>query len=281
MLGEIKLHNEGFVRLLSVYGTDQTVEESARISYSNAEKRNVSDTKTLLRYLMRHQHTSVFEMVEARFHIRLPIFIMRQLVRHRTANLNEISGRYSELPTEFYIPVEFNKQSKTNKQGADKTMVPAVAHDLVTQYEDGLEVCADIYQSLLSEDVAKEQARYILPVSTYTECIWKMDLNNLFRFLKLRTDSHAQKEMQDYANAIEQLTKPHFPICFEAYEDYIKNAVTFSHMEMKILLDYIHDFEVDALLAQNIKPSILSKIENSTILSNREKTEFKNKLIKE
>jgi thymidylate synthase (FAD) len=235
-LGMKTIHQLGFVKLLDVMGDDEEVENSARISYGEGT-RKVNQTRNLIRYLMRHKHTSPFEMCEVKFHLKLPIFIMRQLVRHRTANLNEYSGRYSVMSNEFYLPEGdyLAKQSTTNNQGRGE---PLESQGLL-QFEfnriyDGASMA---YQVLLEHELSREVARALLPVANYTECIWKIDLHNFFHFVKLRSDSHAQREIRDYADAMYELVKPNFPICCEAFEDYIQGATTFSKQEMEVIKD--------------------------------------------
>ena len=239
-LGMKTIHQLGFVKLLDVMGDDEEVENSARISYGEGT-RKVNQTRNLIRYLMRHKHTSPFEMCEVKFHLKLPIFIMRQLVRHRTANLNEYSGRYSVMSNEFYLPEGdyLAKQSTTNNQGRGE---PLDSQGLL-QFEfnriyDGASMA---YQVLLEHELSREVARALLPVANYTECIWKIDLHNFFHFVKLRSDSHAQREIRDYADAMYELVKPNFPICCEAFEDYGQDAVTFSKQEMELIREAIWD----------------------------------------
>ena len=235
-LGMKTIHQLGFVKLLDVMGDDEEVENSARISYGEGT-RKVNQTRNLIRYLMRHKHTSPFEMCEVKFHLKLPIFIMRQLVRHRTANLNEYSGRYSVMSNEFYLPEGdyLAKQSTTNSQGRGEVL----EQQGLLQFEfnriyDGASMA---YQVLLEHDLSREVARALLPVAYYSECIWKIDLHNFFHFVKLRSDSHAQREIRDYADAMYELVKPNFPLCCEAFEDYIQGATTFSKQEMEVIKD--------------------------------------------
>ena len=236
----VQLHDHGFVKLLDVMGDDQEVENAARISYGEGT-RKVSQTRNLIRYLMRHKHTSPFEMCEVKFHIKLPIFIMRQLVRHRTANLNEYSGRYSVMSDEFYLPQGdyLQKQSKTNNQGRgeEHEAKGAVQFEFNRMY-DSAQIA---YENLLRADLAREISRAVLPVANYTECIWKIDLHNFFHFVRLRSDSHAQREIRDYSDAMYELVKPHFPLCCEAFEDYVRDAVTFSKQEMELIREAIWD----------------------------------------
>ena len=272
MIGETIVHDIGFVKLLDIMGSDEEVENAARISYGEGT-RKVSQTRNLIRYLMRHKHTSPFEMCEVKFHIKLPIFVMRQLVRHRTANLNEYSGRYSVMSDEFYLPEGdyLQKQSQTNKQGRSESLEnKGMAHFEMNRIFDG---AATAYQNLLNQDLSRELARIVLPVSNYTEVIWKIDLNNFFHVIKLRADSHAQQEIQDYANAMYELVKPKFPLCCEAFEDYIRNSVTFSAQEMNIIkehLDYVDDNHMWT------EREDLGVVEHS--LSKREQKEFLDKI---
>ena len=267
------VHQLGFVKLLDVMGSDEEVENAARISYGKGT-RKVSQTRNLIRYLIRHKHTSPLEMCEVKFHIKLPIFIMRQLVRHRTANLNEYSGRYSIMSDEFYLPEAdyLQKQSSTNNQGRGE-IHPSTG---LLQYEfnrmyDGAQIA---YENLLNFELTKELARAVLPVANYTECIWKIDLHNFFHFVKLRADKHAQREIQDYANAMYELVKPKFPLCCEAFEDYNRDAVTFSKQEMDVIRELLEYTDTKAALAgMSIKAGTLEHK-----LGKRERTEFLEKI---
>ena len=275
-----QIHEFGFVKLLDVMGDDAEVENAARISYGEGT-RKVSQTRNLIRYLMRHKHTSPFEMCEVKFHLKLPIFIMRQLVRHRTANLNEYSGRYSVMSDEFYLPEGdyLAKQSTINNQGRGETLESTG----LLQFEfnriyDGANMA---YQVLLEHELSREVARAVLPVANYTECIWKIDLHNFFHFVKLRSDSHAQREIRDYADAMYELVKPNFPICCEAFEDYMRGAVTFSASEMEFIReqvvgDLIEEWE--GYTDEEFNDEVLIK---KYKLSKREMNELKKKLSKE
>ena len=279
-LGMKTIHQLGFVKLLDVMGDDEEVENSARISYGEGT-RKVNQTRNLIRYLMRHKHTSPFEMCEVKFHLKLPIFIMRQLVRHRTANLNEYSGRYSVMSDEFYLPEGdyLAKQSTTNNQGRGE---PLDSQGLL-QFEfnriyDGASMA---YQVLLEHELSREVARALLPVANYTECIWKIDLHNFFHFVKLRSDSHAQREIRDYADAMYELVKPNFPLCCEAFEDYMMGAVTFSASEMEFIRDHVVGDLIDeweCYTDEEFNDEVLTK---KYKLSNREMNELKKKLSKE
>ena len=273
-LGMKTIHQLGFVKLLDVMGDDEEVENSARISYGEGT-RKVNQTRNLIRYLMRHKHTSPFEMCEVKFHLKLPIFIMRQLVRHRTANLNEYSGRYSVMSNEFYLPEGdyLAKQSTTNSQGRGEVL----EQEGLLQFEfnriyDG---ASTAYQVLLEEDLSRELARAVLPVANYTECIWKIDLHNFFHFVKLRSDSHAQREIRDYADAMYELVKPNFPLCCEAFEDYVQGATTFSKQEMGVIRELLEYADTKAALA-GMSVKDVGVLESK--LGKRESKEFLEKL---
>lgn len=219
----IKVLDKGYVRYVDHMGTDQRICESARISYHSASKGEESDKK-LLNYLWKNKHTSPFEMCKVTFNIKLPIFVMRQYVRHRMQNLNEVSARYTELPNEFYIPEKWRKQDTKNKQGSleDNTFCPEIKIDGKFYGPTvGLElVCKkayDFYQELLSQNVAREMARMILPINIYTEIYSCWDLKNLLHFISLREDSHAQAEIQEYSKAMKQILVELFPWTMEVY----------------------------------------------------------------
>ena len=258
-LGMKTIHQLGFVKLLDVMGDDEEVENSARISYGEGT-RKVNQTRNLIRYLMRHKHTSPFEMCEVKFHLKLPIFVMRQLVRHRTANLNEYSGRYSVMSNEYYLPEAdyLQKQSSTNNQGRGEVhSSTGLLHFEFNRVYDNAHIA---YENLLNEELTKELARAVLPVANYTECIWKIDLHNFFHFVKLRADKHAQREIQDYANAMYELVKPKFPLCCEAFEDYDRDAVTFSRQEMDIIKDNLNNIVATDRLIGREETEFLEKI---------------------
>lgn len=271
---EIKVLDKGFVRLVDHMGTDESVVEAARVSYAGAPRKTVREDRALIRYLMKHRHTSPFEMCELKFHCKMPIFIARQWVRHRTASLNEISGRYSILKEEFYIPQDsdIKYQSKSNNQGTSDVIHPD--SDLF------IEAVKDISKNAFYEynesclrDIARETARIVLPLNTYTEWYWKMDLHNLFHFLQLRMDKHAQREIREYADAIFQIVKDKFPICAEAFEDYVLNSVTFSAEEIGLLKQLIDIPFFEGILNE---PDAAEKLN----MTKREIIEFKEKFIK-
>lgn len=233
---DIKIGKIGFVSLVDVMGNDDAIADAARISYKKGTKK-ISDNIGLIRYLVRNSHTSPLEMGVLRFHLKLPIFVMRQLVRHRTASLNEQSGRYSEMSDEFYLPEleDIKEQSKTNKQGTGDdldfekkaTVSNIIENSHKSSYQD--------YKDILDNGVARELSRIVLPVSNFTECVWQINLHNFMHFLKLRLDHHAQKEIRDYAQAMYELAKPHFPICFDAFNDYVVNSIRLSELDIKVI----------------------------------------------
>lgn len=238
---EIKCLDKGFVRLVDYMGDDDAIVQAARVSYGKGTK-SVSEDRGLIRYLMRHKHTSPFEMVEFKFHVKLPIFVARQWIRHRTANVNEYSGRYSEMKDEFYLP-EINQirpQSALNKQGRANEAIPEnEAIRIQSEMQELQAMLFGKYNSLLESSVAREIARINLPLSNYTEWYWKIDLHNLFHFLRLRMDSHAQYEIQVYGEAIAEIIKDIVPIAYEAFQDYVLNGIFLSSQEKNALLNLI------------------------------------------
>jgi thymidylate synthase (FAD) len=233
--------------LLDTFGTDATVCDAARVSYGDGTKK-VSDDRNLIRYLLRHKHTSPFEQCEVRFLLSVPIFVMRQLVRHRTANLNECSARYSVLPdTPFEVfPAQWRTQSTTNKQGSSGlNLHPELGKQLSDKVSQHNKQTSELYNLLLEQDVARELARTILPVSYYTQCYWKIDLHNFFHFSKLRMDGHAQKEIRDFANPMYGLVAAKYPLSTEAFEDYSLNSYSLSSMEINLVRDIAGGKKID------------------------------------
>jgi thymidylate synthase (FAD) len=199
-------------------GDDQRILEAARISYRAPSKGEEQDKK-LLHYLWKNKHTSPFEMVKVTFNIKMPIFVMRQYVRHRMQNLNEVSARYTELPNEFYVPAKWRKQDSKNKQGSVAT--GELDHAFLSHYlQESNKVAYSTYKWLLEQGVAREMARMVLPVNIYTEIYACWDLKNLLHFITLREDSHAQAEIQEYGKAIKSICSELFPWTLEAYEQY-------------------------------------------------------------
>jgi thymidylate synthase (FAD) len=214
----IPVLDHGYVRLIDWMGTDKRILEAARISYKSPSKGDEADKK-LLEYLWKNKHTSPFEMCKVAFNIKLPIVVMRQYVRHRMQNLNEVSARYTQLPNEFYIPKEWRKQDLKNKQGS--VVTEELNHEYLTeQLEHACKIAYRTYEDLLKCGAAREMARMVLPVNIYTEiyCCW--DMKNLLHFIKLREDSHASLEIQEYARVVKSICKELFPWTMEAYEKY-------------------------------------------------------------
>lgn len=205
----------GYVRYIDHLGTDLRIVEAARISYKSPSKGEDADKK-LLTYLFKNRHTSPFEQCSITFNIKFPIFLMRQFVRHRTFRLNEWSGRYSELADEFFLPKEWRAQDTVNKQGSGAHL--DAQDDLTRICESAYRDAYSHYQSLLRKGVAKEQARFVLPVGIYTEIYVNCDIHNLLHFLRLRQDGHAQSEIQDVANAMRAIAADLFPWTFAAFD---------------------------------------------------------------
>jgi len=240
---EVKVHDHGLVALIDVMprmapvgkGADYAIVQAARVSYGEGTKK-VNEDRGLIRYLARHRHTTPFEMVEFKFHHVMPIFIARQWVRHRTANINEYSARYSIVQDRFYHPSIDNvrKQSASNRQGGEEPIDNVTAQEFLT-YLDKVEESYAEYQRLMDKGVAREIARIGLPVNVYTEWYWKIDLHNLFHFLSLRMDAHAQQEIRDYATAMYALVQPIVPIAAEAFLDYNFGSLHLSRLEVEAL----------------------------------------------
>lgn len=273
----IKVLDNGFVELVDSMGDDSAIVQAARVSYGEGTKTPSTDTQ-LIRYLLRHRHTTPFEMVELKFRVMVPMDCWRQWIRHRTANVNEYSTRYSEAIDVCAKTSEWRSQSKSNKQGSgefitewpedwaveyaeggtivdigDEELYPipienATVVDFLNYYEAEFQAQArDVYELRLKAGVAREQARKDLPLSTYTIAYWKIDLHNLFHFLGLRMDSHAQFEIRQYANAIYDLIKPIVPIACQAFSDYRLEAMFFTAKEVDWLKEFMIKVNIDIL----------------------------------
>ncbi len=233
--------DHGFVRVIDYMGDDAAVVQAARVSYGRGTRR-VSEDAGLIRYLMRHRHSTPFEMCEIKYHVKLPIFVARQWIRHRTANVNEISARYSVLDREFYIPApeHLAAQSAANRQGRGEVLAGEEVAEVLAILREDAERCHDHYAEMLNEDgdgrkraptragLARELARMNLTLNTYTQWYWKIDLHNLLHFLSLRADAHAQYEIRAYAEAMLTSLRVWVPLTFAAFEDYRLGAATFS-----------------------------------------------------
>ena len=231
---EFPVLNKGFVRLVDYLGGDERVVQSARVSYGEGTKSYREDA-ALIDYLLRNSHTSPFEQVVLTFHIKLPIFVARQWIRHRTARLNEISGRYSVMKDDFYVPApdDIALQSTDNKQGRSaEALEPGQAEKIRATFASDQKTAYASYSALVDEGIARELARINLPLSLYTEWYWQIDLHNLFHFLKLRLDAHAQKEIRLYAEVIFDLAKKVAPRCCESFQRHILGGVSFSSEEL-------------------------------------------------
>jgi thymidylate synthase (FAD) len=274
IIGErINVLDHGFIRVIDYMGTDDAVVQAARVSYGTGTKQR-SEDRGLIRYLMRHRHTTPFEMCEIKFHIKLPIFVARQWIRHRTANVNEYSARYSILDREFYVPEILAKQSDKNNQGRGEAISQEENDAALRLIKEFSEKAYENYLNLMNVDeegnmavmdragIARELARMVLPTNFYTQWYWKIDLHNLLHFLSLRADSHAQHEIRVYAETIAQIVKSWVPVTFEAFEDYVVNGATLSAKERKIVNDAIQE----------------EKLTNQYDLGGREWAEFLTKL---
>lgn len=286
---EIPCLDHGFVRVVDLMGNDSAIVQAARVSYGIGTKTKNED-RGLIRHLMRNWHTSPFEMNEIKLHVKLPVFVARQWIRHRTANVNEYSARYSILDNEFYIPEieDIQPQSKTNKQGRDGDFSDTVRAGMKRHIEYASNEAYTSYETLLhgwpwfdeegnelspkdSPDVhgkelgmAREMARMVVPVNIYTQWYWKVDLHNLFHFLKLRADPHAQKEIRVYAEAICKIVQAWCPVAYEAFEDYRLKAVNLSAAEVEVFKQMIAQ---DPFRFNSI-------VEQQPTLGDRERSEF-------
>ena len=230
---EIPVLDHGFIRVVDYFGDDGAVVQAARVSYGKGTKK-ISNDRGLIRYLLRHRHTTPLEMCEIKLHVKLPMFVARQWIRHRTANVNEYSARYSVLDHEFYVPEPdtLAVQSAINRQGRDETFTPAAATQARGEITELSDRAYDLYQRLLNETqggetiddaaqgLARELARMVLPVNYYTQWYWKIDLHNLLHFLSLRADAHAQYEIRAYADALCDVVAEWVPLVWEAFKDY-------------------------------------------------------------
>ncbi|MEZ6124457.1 MAG: FAD-dependent thymidylate synthase [Planctomycetaceae bacterium] len=229
--------DDGFVCLVDVMGDDSSVVQAARVSYGEGTKK-VSDDRTLIRYLLRHRHTTPFEMAEIKLLVRVPMDCWRQWVRHRTANINEYSTRYSlAIDAAQTTPVDqWRTQAESNRQGSGDPLPADVGSRLTQQETELQDRMRSVYQSRIESGVAREQARKDLPLATYTEAYWKIDLHNLLHFLALRMDSHAQLEIRQYATAIgEKIVAPLFPVVWEAFMDYRMQSMFLTRLDTQVV----------------------------------------------
>ena len=270
----IPILDHGFVRVIDYMGDDTSIVQAARVSYGKGTKK-VSTDSGLIKYLMRHWHSTPFEMCEIKYHIKLPIFIARQWIRHRTANVNEYSARYSILDKEFYLPSQENlaAQSKNNRQGRGEVLTGEQAEEVLNLLKSDAERTYDNYETMLNErydgsvinekksGLARELARMNLTLNTYTQWYWKTDLLNLMNFLRLRADSHAQYEIRAYADVMLDTLKKWVPITFEAFMDYRVGGTEVSSKGKRVLKDLISGKNI------NIDSSGLSKREWNELMN--------------
>ena len=243
--------DHGFVRVIDYMGDDNAIVQAARVSYGAGTK-HVSNDAGLINYLMRHWHSTPFEMCEIKLHVKLPVFVARQWIRHRTANVNEYSARYSILDREFYIPAPENlaAQSTVNNQGRGDVLEGEEAARVLKMLRDDADTSYEHYEAMLSEEgqagLARELARMNLPMNIYTQWYWKIDLHNLFHFLRLRADAHAQYEIRVYADAICEIVKDWVPLAYAAFEDYRMGGTHLSAKGLAALKRMLAGEEMDA-----------------------------------
>ena len=257
--------DKGFVRLVDYMGGDTRIVQAARVSYGEGTK-TVREDKALIDYLLRNKHTSPFEQVILTFHVKMPIFVARQWIRHRTARLNEISGRYSVMSDEFYLPNqnEVRIQSKDNKQGSSSEAIdPELAQKVIDALRQEQASLYRNYQGLLEDNIARELARVNLPLSLYTEMYWQIDLHNLFHFLKLRLDAHAQYEIRVYAETMAKIVQTVSPMAYQAFEEHILYGQKFSQTELELILASL---DKEKFLA-NLEQSKLRKTRKQELLA--------------
>jgi thymidylate synthase (FAD) len=260
--------DKGFVALVDYMGGDDSIVQAARVSYGKGTK-SVSDDRGLIRYLMRHDHTTPFEMVELKFHCKMPIFVAREWIRHRTASVNEYSLRYSEPEGDYYVPdlEAIGLQTKDNRQGRTADPVsPEMGKRFQEHVREISEQALKKYQEMNEAGVARELARMLLPVNFYTRWYWKIDLHNLFHFLRLRLDQRAQHEIRVYAQKMAEMTKRVAPLAYEAFEDYKLKSLSLSRLEVQAL---------DLILGGQEAEAVCDKV---GFKKGRERNEFKEKL---
>jgi len=271
--------DDGFVRLVDYMGDDAAIVQAARVSYGKGTKR-VHEDRALIRYLLRHAHTTPFEMCEVKLHVRVPMDIWRQWIRHRTASVNEYSTRYSEAIDNAHrtAPDAWRLQSTSNRQGSGGLLPPEAGARLSAAEAELLTRAREAYDARLAAGVAREQARKDLPLSTYTEAYWKIDLHNLLHFLALRMDANAQQEIRAYAKAIgEEIVARWVPVTWEAFLDYRRNAMTLSSLEVALVSALAAGDTVRALSIA-ADHGIVNRTADGRLASNVERAEIDVKL---
>ncbi|MBN2444528.1 MAG: FAD-dependent thymidylate synthase [Spirochaetales bacterium] len=249
---EYKVLDHGFVRLVDYMGGDDRIVQSARVSYGKGTK-TVREDKMLIAYLLEHDHMSPFEQVVFTFHLKMPIFVARQWVRHRTARLNEISGRYSVMENEFYLPKreDICFQSTSNRQGRSDEVLPEELQDKVLNLlTRSFEQVYSGYSALIDENISRELARINLPLSLYTQMYWQIDLRNLLHFIQLRIDKHAQKEIRQYGEILAGIVQIVTPFAWEAFNEYTLSSIKLSGKKVKQLVEALKESD----------PSLLKKL---------------------
>jgi thymidylate synthase (FAD) len=270
--------DDGFIRVIDYMGSDESIVQAARVSYGKGTKK-VQEDRSLIRYLMRHQHTTPFEMCEIKFHVRVPMDCWRQWIRHRTANVNEYSTRYSIAidAAQKTKPSEWRQQSSRNKQGSELFIDKWDGVNLSEKEKQIQNQIREVYDQRIKLGVAREQARKDLPLSTYTEAYWKIDLHNLLHFLDLRMDNHAQFEIRSYANIIgNEIVKLWCPNVWEAFLDYGLGGLKFSKIELEIIRN-IEAGNTGEAISYAIEKGLLTK--TGEIKKNRERNELEAKMI--
>lgn len=274
----IPILNDGFVRVIDYMGNDEAIVQAARISYGKGTKR-LQEDRGLIRYLMRHRHTTPFEMCELKLHVRSPMDVWRQWIRHRTANVNEYSTRYSEAIDACHRTDadSWRLQSQSNRQGSGGFLEKVTGEELSRREAEFHRLSREVYLERLKHGVAREQARKDLPLSNYTEAYWKIDLHNLFHFLSLRMDSHAQFEIRTYAETIgHNIVSKWCPLAWESFVDYRLNTLQFSKPELKVLRAIMAKNEIEVRdICETL--GFLSKDENNRLRRSRECEEFEEK----
>jgi len=274
-----KVLDDGFIRVVDYMGSDESIVQAARVSYGKGTKK-IHEDRGLIRYLMRHLHTTPFEMCEIKFHVRVPMDCWRQWIRHRTANVNEYSTRYSvAIDSAQTTPEdEWRFQAVGNRQGSAGFIDPVSGKELTQKEQDLLRLTREVYDERLAKGIAREQARKDLPLSTYTEAYWKIDLHNLLHFLYLRMDSHAQYEIRKYAEVIgNEIVAKWCPITWEAFLDYRVNSSHMTRLEMEVLLAITSG---DNAKAMELAKSFGWIKEDGSIKKNREREELEEKFLK-
>ncbi len=275
---EYKILDDGFIRVVDYMGSDESIVQAARISFGEGTKKTHED-RGLIRYLMRHHHTTPFEMCEIKFHVRVPMDCWRQWIRHRTANVNEYSTRYSVAidSAQKTKPDKWRTQSYKNKQGSGEYIDEEVGRIFTEKEHELHEKMREVYEERLKQGIAREQARKDLPLCTYTEAYWKIDLHNLFHFLALRMDKHAQYEIRSYANIIgNEIVAKWCPLAWEAFKDYRLNALTLSRIEWQIISLILSGKESEGISFLQ-KEGLLPK-DFKELKKNREREELEEKM---